>query len=293
MTDYPTVPWGAIDAITGGYHGDPFAILGPHEHEAGVVVRVFHPGASAVVVEAGGEAYAMERVHDSGLFEVIIAGAALPFRYTLSFSGVDGNSWQADDPYRYPPALSEFDEYLLAEGTDAYIYRKLGAQLMELAAPGDEPVAGVRFAVWAPSAERVSVVGNFNQWDGRRQPMRFHVNSGIWELFLPGLGAGELYKYEIKTRYMDYMVAKSDPVGFFSELRPNTASIVWDLNQYEWQDEAWMARRRDRDSSSEPMSVYEVHLGSWRLKDGWEWLTYRELAEQLVPYAKELGYTHV
>jgi 1,4-alpha-glucan branching enzyme len=293
MTDYPTVPWGAIDAIAGGYHGDPFAILGPHEQEAGVVVRVFHPGASGVVVEAAGEAYAMERVHESGFFEVMIAGAALPFRYRLSFSGVDGSRWQADDPYRYPPALSDFDEYLLAEGTDVYIYRKLGAQLMELAAPGDEPEAGVRFAVWAPSAERVSVVGNFNQWDGRRHPMRFHVNSGIWELFVPGLGAGELYKYEIKTRYMDYMVAKSDPVGFFSEMRPNTASIVWDLNQYQWEDEAWMAQRRERDVNSEPLSIYEVHLGSWRLKEGWEWLTYRELAEQLVPYAKEMGYTHI
>jgi 1,4-alpha-glucan branching enzyme len=292
MNDYPTVQPGAIDAIAGGYHGDPFAILGPHEHERGVVVRAFQPGADGATVNAGAGDYPMERVHDAGFFEAIIPGE-LPLRYRLSFTGFEGSSWTVDDPYRYPPALTDYDEYLMAEGTDVYIYRKLGAHPMMLAAPGDEPVAGVRFAVWAPSAERVSVIGNFNQWDGRRHPMRFRVNSGIWELFIPGLEAGELYKYEIKTRYMNYMVEKSDPVGFFAEMRPETASIVWDLDQYEWQDEAWMAQRRELDTNRQPMTVYEVHLGSWRLKNGWEWLTYRELAEELIPYVKEMGYTHV
>ncbi len=293
MTDYPTAPWSAIDAIVGGYHGDPFAILGPHEHEAGVIVRVFHPQAAGVAVAVDGESRPMERVQGAGFFELLLPGASLPLSYTLAYTGPDGHAWQADDPYRYPPALSDYDQYLLAEGTDVYIYRKLGAQLMELAAPGDQPAAGVRFAVWAPSAERVSVIGNFNQWDGRRHPMRFHVNSGIWELFIPGLGAGELYKYEIRTRYMDYLVAKADPVGFYGELRPNTASIVWDLSRYEWGDEAWLAQRRERDVNAEPMSIYEVHLGSWRRDDGGDWLTYRELAAQLIPYVQEMGYTHV
>src|SRR5690606_39217320 len=126
-----------------------------------------------------------------------------------------------------------------------------------------------------------------------RHPMRFHVNSGVWELFVPGLGAGELYKYEIKTRYMGYMVAKADPVGFFSEMRPNTASIVWDLSAYEWQDEAWLAQRRERAIDRSAMSIYEVHLGSWRRKNGWEWLTYQELADELIPYVQEMGYTHI
>jgi len=293
MLEQPTINAGAVEAIVGGYHGDPFAVLGPHAVDGGVAVRAFQPGAAAAwVVAADGET-PMARIHDQGFFEAILPGGALPLRYRLRFEGHDGQSWTADDPYRYPTSLGELDEYLMAEGTDIYLYRKLGAHLMELAAPGDEPAAGVRFAVWAPSAERVSVVGNFNQWDGRRHPMRFHVNSGVWELFVPGLGAGELYKYEIKTRYMGYMVAKADPVGFFSEMRPNTASIVWDLSAYEWQDEAWLAQRRERAVDRSAMSIYEVHLGSWRRKNGWEWLTYQELADELIPYVQEMGYTHI
>jgi 1,4-alpha-glucan branching enzyme len=156
-----------------------------------------------------------------------------------------------------------------------------------------EGVGGVRFAVWAPNAKRASVVGDFNQWDGRRHPMRFHVDSGLWELFIPGLNKGELYKYEIKTHYKDYVVKKADPLAFYSEMRPKTASIVWDIGGYQWQDEEWMAQRRASSPDETPVSIYEVHLGSWRRKNGWEWLTYRELADELVPYVKEMGYTHV
>jgi 1,4-alpha-glucan branching enzyme len=153
---------------------------------------------------------------------------------------------------------------------------------------------GVFFAVWAPGAIRVSVVGEFNQWDGRRHPMRFHPGTGIWEIFIPGLGQGTLYKYEIKTHYQAYMVNKTDPVGFFSELRPKTASIVWDIDRYQWRDTDWTTRgRAQRNALDAPISIYEVHLGSWKLKDGWEWLTYRELAEQLIPYVKEMGCSHI
>ncbi|MDX1418189.1 MAG: 1,4-alpha-glucan branching protein GlgB, partial [Candidatus Promineifilaceae bacterium] len=152
---------------------------------------------------------------------------------------------------------------------------------------------GVLFSVWAPNARRVSVIGDFNQWDGRRHPMRFHPNNGIWELFIPGIGEGTLYKYEIKTHYHDYMVNKADPVGFFSELRPKNASIVWDIDRYEWQDEEWMAKRASRQELDSPITIYEVHLGSWRRKNGWEWLTYEDLARDLVPYVKHMGYTHI
>src|SRR5690606_17973905 len=140
---------------------------------------------------------------------------------------------------------------------------------------------------------RVSIIGNFNDWDGRRHPMRFYHNSGIWELFVPGLGQGELYKYEIKGHYRDYTVAKADPLAFASQLRPETASIVWDINQYQWQDDAWMQKRASADVLNQPISIYELHLGSWQQKYGWEWLSYADLAEQLIPYVQKMGFTHI
>ncbi len=287
--DLPTVSSSAIEAIVNAYHGDPFSVLGPHPVDGGLSVRAFVPNVQSVVVllESGKE-IEMSRVHSDGFFEAAIPRAKVPLLYRLRWMDFDGNSRIHEDPYRFPPTLSDYDEYLLAEGTHARIYEQLGAHRMTV-----EAVDGVRFAVWAPSAARVSVIGNFNQWDGRRHPMRLHHDSGIWELFLPGLGTGELYKYEIKTRYHGYMVAKSDPVGFYSEMRPKTASIVWDLNQYDWQDTDWIDRRGEIDQFSAPMAIYEVHLGSWRRKSGWEWLTYRDLIDELIPYVKEMGYTHI
>ena len=289
MPELPTAPPGAIDAIVGAYHGDPFAILGPHEFENGVVIRTFMPQASNVeVLIDGGTNYAMKRVHPHGFYELFLPGQRLPVSYKLRWFDFEEREHLQEDPYRFPQSLNDYDQYLMAEGTHAHIYEKLGAHIAEL-----DGVGGVRFAVWAPGAERVSVIGDFNHWDGRRHPMRFHINSGIWELFVPGLGEGALYKYEIKTRYNSYTVAKSDPVGFYFEMRPKTASIVWDIEKYEWQDEEWMEKRRHGDHHQAAMTIYEVHLGSWRRKNGWEWLTYRELAETLLPYVKEMGYTHI
>ncbi|MDX1687249.1 MAG: 1,4-alpha-glucan branching protein GlgB [Candidatus Promineifilaceae bacterium] len=291
-----TLPAATIDAIVGAYHGDPFSVLGPHDHPEGVVIRAFHPHVQTVDVLLPGDAdpVPMRRVREDGFFEAILPNRQLPLSYRFRLSDVEGNRWQQEDVYRFGPTLSDYDEYLMAEGTHIFVYEKLGAHIMNLTPPGDEEaVRGVRFAVWAPNAERVSVVGRFNQWDGRRHPMRRHVDSGIWELFIPGLDQGELYKYEIKSYYQGYVVNKADPVGFFSEMRPKTASIVWDVDRYRWQDDDWMEARAAADHRSSPMSIYEVHLGSWRRKNGWEWLTYRELAEELIPYVKEMGYTHV
>jgi 1,4-alpha-glucan branching enzyme len=286
----PTISPAAIDAIIGAYHGAPFDVLGPHPVPGGVAVRAFLPQAGQVAVVIDGRPAAMTRVHPEGFFEAVIPDASLPLAYQLEIDPGDGRPYRIHDTYAFLPTLTDFDAHLLAEGTHLRMYEKLGAHLAEM-----EGVQGVRFALWAPNAQRVSVVGNFNQWDGRRHPMRFHDGNGIWELFIPGLGQGELYKYELKTHYAGYMVTKADPVGFFSELRPNTASIVWNIDTHTWQDADWMATRRARHAYDAPISIYEVHLGSWRRKGegGWEWLTYRELAEQLVPYVKQMGYTHI
>jgi 1,4-alpha-glucan branching enzyme len=292
--EYPTISFGAIDAIVGGYHGDPFALLGPHEHEddvdgQGIVIRAFLPLAqSADVLLDDGQIYAMTRVKDDGFFEVFVPGKTLPLTYQLRLNTYNGESIQQEDPYAFPSTMSDFDAHLLAEGTHIYMYERLGAHLKEI-----NGVQGVIFSVWAPNAQRVSVVGDFNQWDGRRHTMRFHPDNGIWELFIPGLGEGVLYKYEIKTHYQGYMVSKADPVGFFSEMRPKNASIVWNIDKYGWQDEKWMTSRQERQAIDAPISIYEVHLGSWRRKNEWEWLTYQDLAKALVPYVKELGYTHI
>jgi 1,4-alpha-glucan branching enzyme len=280
-----------IEAIIGGYHGDPFGILGPHVTDQGLVIRAFLPFATAVsiVPEDQQPAVPMEQVHEAGFFQAILPGHNAPIPYQFNIETHGGDTLLYEDAYAFPSLISEFDEYLLAEGTHLHSYEQLGAHIREL-----NGRTGVLFAVWAPSAQRVSVVGEFNQWDGRRHPMRFHGDSGIWEIFIPGIGEGTLYKYEVKTNYQGYMVNKADPVGFFSEMRPNTASIVWDIDKYEWQDDDWLTHRRaERNALDAPISIYEVHLGSWKLKNGWEWLSYQDLTEQLIPYVKEMGYTHI
>ncbi|MGH2535797.1 MAG: 1,4-alpha-glucan branching protein GlgB [Candidatus Promineifilaceae bacterium] len=280
-----------IQAIVEGAHANPFNALGPHVVDGlGVSIRAFLPQArtAAVVLADSGQRYEMARLHPAGLYEAQLLGQDRPPDYYFQIRLVDGRSRRLLDPYAFPSTLGDFDEYLMAEGTDVRMYEKLGAHAISV-----NGRKGVRFAVWAPNAQRVSVIGDFNNWDPRRHPMRFLHNSGIWELFLPGLKAGAVYKYEIRTGYRDYAVAKADPVGFYGELRPGTASIVWDHSRYHWRDRKWMSGRAQRQAFDRPLNIYEVHLGSWRRTAEGDWLNYTELAKILIPYVLQMGYTHI
>ena len=286
-----TAPAEEIESLIAGEHSDPFHILGVHQVERdggpAVAVRAYLPGAEQVWVVRGSDLVPAPRVHADGFFEAVFADESQLFRYRIRVRFGEGSEPEFEDPYRFPPVLSEFDLYLLGEGTHHKSYEKLGAHLTEV-----EGVRGVAFAVWAPNAQRVSVVGNFNNWDGRRHPLRSRGSSGIWELFIPGLPEGEVYKYEIKGRN-DYLGLKADPYAFCAELRPNSASVVYDLAGYEWHDQEWMERRGQRQSPDAPLAIYEVHLASWRRGEGNRLLSYRELAEQLVAHVLEMGFTHI
>jgi 1,4-alpha-glucan branching enzyme len=283
-----------IAQILRAEHGDPFHILGMHlvdvQGKPAVAIRAFLPRAhdAWVVRGPGGEAVPLRRIHADGFFEAVFPAeqALFPYRLRTDYAG----QHEFEDPYRFPPVLSDFDLHLLAEGTHHKTYEKLGAHLTEIAGVG-----GVSFAVWAPNAQRVSVVGNFNNWDGRSHPLRVRGSTGVWELFSPGLREGELYKFEIKSRREGYLGLKTDPYGFYSELRPRTASIVYDLERYPWNDQTWMAERQARQGFRAPLAIYEVHLGSWRrsVEEGNRVLNYRELAEQLADYVVKMGFTHV
>ena len=274
-------------------HLDPHGILGAHPHagkEKGIVIRGFHPEAIRAEVLIGeDDPIPMEKCHPGGLFACLVANQRLPVHYRIRFFFPDGNDWESIDPYRFLPTLGDVDLYLAGEGTHHSLYERLGAHPHEM-----DGTLGVSFAVWAPNAKRVSVIGDFNRWDGRLFPMRQMGSSGIWELFVPEIGAGTMYKYEIKTQDGNLRI-KTDPYAFAMELRPGTASIVWDLEAYEWQDETWMSNRSRRDLREEPMAVYEVHLGSWMrvAEDQNRWLTYRELAPKLAEHVKKLGFTHI
>jgi len=276
----------AMDAIVAGTHGDPFSVLGIHSLGDGLVLRAFVPGAERVeAIDAAERLVAtLTRRHDAGVFEGPIDSRT---RYWLRAFAGDA-AWVIDDPYAFGPVLGSMDDWLLGEGTHAHLYDRLGAHVIT-----HEGAAGVSFAVWAPNAKRVSVVGDFNGWDGRRHAMRLRLGTGVWEIFLPGLVEGALYKYEIISREGALLPLKSDPVGFAAELRPSTASRVCDTTRFRWTDGDWMRSRGDRDLRRGPMSVYEVHLGSWRRGHGNRWLTYDELADHLVPYATEMGFTHL
>lgn len=283
-----TVSAGDIEAIVGGYHGNPFAVLGPHEVDGGLAIRAFLPQATAVSILIQDQTLPLTRYHWDGFFEIVLPDVQLGTPYQFQVQTHSGEQLLYEDAYAFDSALGDMDRYLLAEGTHEKAYEHLGAQLLE-----HNGRSGVRFTVWAPNAQRVSLVGDFNSWDGRRHPMRFHPGSGLWEIFIPGLAQGSLYKYEIKTNYKEYTVAKADPLAFASQMRPDTASVVWNINTYSWQDDGWMANRAQHNAINGPISIYELHLGSWKLKDGWEWLTYRDLIDELIPYVKELGYTHI
>ena len=274
-------------ALVEGRHNNPFAVLGPHLVDGGRIVRTLQPDALAVTLvdTAGNRLARMVKCHAGGLFE-----GPLPPRkrhYLLQIDWRSGASSTEEDPYRFPSALGEIDLYLLGEGSDRYIYRKLGAQLRKL-----QGVSGTRFAVWAPNASRVSVVGDFNSWDGRRHVMRLHPANGIWEIFIPGVGNGALYKFEIKDQHDKLLPLKSDPYAAYHEPPPGNSSIVFD-SDFEWQDDEWQQTRTVEPKLDAPVSVYEVHLGSWRRKDDGSYLTYRDLAVELVDYVVEMGYTHV
>ena len=293
-----TLDDGAIRALVAGAHGDPFAVLGPHRVDAGgrpaLAIRAFVPGARAVRVVAPGvlpAPRAMARLHPAGLFEAVVPERAEPFPYRLEVADGGGVATVLEDPYRFAPTLGDFDRHLLAEGTHYEAHEKLGAHRRTL-----DGVEGTVFAVWAPNARRVSVVGDFNGWDGRRHPMRLHPGNGVWELFVPGAGEGSRYKYEIVGPGGELGALKADPYAFAFELEtPSTASVVVSLDGYAWGDGAWMAGRGRRHAPGSPIAIYEVHLGSWARgpEEGDRFLTYRELAERLAAYAEDLGYTHV
>jgi len=276
---------------------NPFTVLGPHlVHDAGrqaLAVRAFLPHLSQawVVDPAHAEsARPMRRIHPAGLFEALCPepNGRTQSKYLIAGADAEGRRVTMHDPYAFPNLLTDYDLHLLNEGRHWKSYERLGAQLRTV-----DGVDGVNFAVWAPNATSVSVVGDFNAWDNRRHPMRKHIPSGFWELFVPGLGEGTLYKYSLRHR--DQTFEKSDPLGFAAEIPPRTASKVIDLSRYHWHDQGWMGRRAGTNWLEQPMSIYEVHLGSWRRPgdDPTRWLTYRESAHQLVEYCKEMGYTHI
>ncbi len=283
----------AYEALARADHSDPFAVLGPHpDGESGLVVRTFQPQADRawlLEAESGRSLGEMSREHPAGLFVATVPNRKLPFAYRLRLE-TGGHRWEIDDPYRFPPILGEVDVYLIAEGNHLRIYEKLGAHPMEL-----DGVQGTAFLVWAPNARRVSVVGAFNGWDGRRHPMRKRVECGVWELFVPGIAPGETYKYEIKGPHGELLPLKADPFGFAAERPPSTASVVHGLSRFDWQDAEWMMTREAANAREAPISIYECHLGSWmRVPDeGQRYLTYSELADRLVPYIKAMGFTHI
>jgi len=298
----------AIGPLVYGYHENPFEVLGPHEIEQNgqraLAVRAYLPEAQrAWVIDANhGTPRPMRRIHPAGLYEAVVEDRG-PNRaknldprssqhapnYQLRVTYKSGETHTMHDPYAFPPMLSGYDLHLLSEGTHWRSYERLGAHKRTV-----DDVEGVNFAVWAPNAEGVAVVGNFNMWDRRGHAMRKHIPSGIWELFIPGITTGTLYKYAVKHRG-GHVVEKCDPYGFAAEVPPRTANIVSDLSDYQWQDADWVARREQHNALDAPISIYELHLGSWRRDPAnpGRWLSYREIAPQLVEYCHQLGFTHV
>ncbi len=287
-----------IEAVVRGEHADPFGVLGPHlvhpDRGPAVAIRAFLPhvrSARVIPANAAAAPRPMERVHPEGFFEAMFPDVSAPFPYRLETVGQAGQRAEADDPYRFPPTLSDLDLHLLGEGTHYLAYEKLGAHPRV-----SDGVPGIAFAVWAPNAQRVSVVGDFNGWDGRRHPLRLHPGNGIWEIFMPGLGEGARYKFEIRSRSGEPLALKADPYAVtFEPETPRTASVVTSLESYSWGDAAWMAERERRNTLDSPIAIYEVHLGSWMRvpEEGHRSLTYRELAERLAAYVRQMGYSHV
>ncbi|MGO9380428.1 MAG: 1,4-alpha-glucan branching protein GlgB [Dissulfurispiraceae bacterium] len=293
-----------IKKILKAEHGKPFEFLGPHTYEGKTLVRAFLPEAKVAFIVrertsgarksgTGGlqpeEVLRMQKIHKDGFFEVAV-DAARPFIYRIKMQTYSGEEKEFYDPYSFQPVLTDFDLHLIGEGTHYKNYEKLGSHVRAI-----EGVKGVHFAVWAPNAKNVGVVGDFNNWDGRRHPMRLLGLSGIWEIFIPGLDEGTVYKYEIKSKYHKQRELKADPFSYYFEVRPKSAAVVYDIeNRHEWKDSGWLSFRSGKNWLEAPLSIYEVHLGSWmRAGQGDNFPTYRELAEKLIPYVKELGFTHI
>ncbi|MEM7043849.1 MAG: 1,4-alpha-glucan branching protein GlgB [Pseudomonadota bacterium] len=285
-----TLSKATITAIIAGDHADPFAILGSRAATGGTLVRAFVPDAEALTVldSDGGTSIAeLSRLHDDGLFEGVLADRTPPFSYRLQATR-GGDTWTFEDPYRFSPVIGDIDNYLLGEGSHKRLWERLGAHLIE-----HENVAGAHFAVWAPNAKRVSVVGDFNGWDGRRHPMRLHPGTGVWEIFLPDVAEEAAYKFEIKDRNGKLLPLKADPFAFGAELRPKTASVVRDVDSFSWTDADWLSQRHGRVAPGAPVSIYEAHLGSWRRGEDNRFLSYDELGDQLIPYVVDMGFTHI
>ena len=273
-----------------GLHADPFAYLGCHPDGDDLIIRTYAPYAQSVsVMKAKGKkpVAVCDRLHEGGIFEARIKASKLTSAYQLT-ANYDGVEHRYDDPYRFAPDLGELDLHLLSEGKHAHAYKALGAHVKK-----HEGVNGTRFTLWAPNAAGVCVVGDFNGWSTTQHPMRSRGASGVWELFIPGVGDGASYKYAIRDSRGHMQPLKADPVGFGSEYRPKTASVVRDLSTYKWRDAKWLKTRGARQHREAPMSVYELHMGSWRRGENNRYLSYAELAETLIPYVKNLGFTHI
>ncbi|HYY57766.1 MAG TPA: hypothetical protein VE842_10570, partial [Pyrinomonadaceae bacterium] len=286
---YPTVPAHELRRLLGFKHPDPHSVLGVHPSREGAIVRAYRPEAQSVELLIGRERpRPMTRSHAAGLFELLVRDRTEAFPYRLRVTYADGNTFTQRDPYAFLPTLTDLDEHLFNEGRHERIYEKLGAHVRSL-----DGVKGVSFAVWAPHAAGVSVVGLFNNWDGRLHQMRRLGVSGIWEIFIPDLGPGELYKYEIRT-HAGLPFLKSDPYAFYTEVPPVTSSIVHEPT-YRFRDADWMERRARVDHQRRPLSIYEVHHGSWRrvAQEAERPLKYREMAPALARYVREMGFTHV
>ncbi|MCL1926623.1 MAG: 1,4-alpha-glucan branching protein GlgB [Syntrophorhabdaceae bacterium] len=294
----PSVHKNDLDLLAAARHWDPFSVLGPHvvdgTGDSFVSVRVIQPRAKRVTLiredQKTGNRIPMTSIHPVGIFEAQFPGETIIFPYLLKFEGHDGYQWTQHDPYAFGLVLSDFDIHLLTEGTHLNQYNKLGSHVVTHGG-----IAGTAFAVWAPNAERVSVVCNANHWDGRVYPMRIRGESGIWEIFLPGIGDDEVYKYEVRSRGSNEILLKTDPFAFRCEKPPRTGSIVCSIDRHTWNDETWMNERASRNILESPFCAYEVHLGSWKRKEGegGPYLSYKELADDLIPYVREMGYTHI
>jgi 1,4-alpha-glucan branching enzyme len=287
------LPPDELNSFLSATHADPFRVLGPHRLGDGIAIRVFRPDAQKVEIvlpqQSENGTIEAEKIHRDGFFCAIIPGATRDLKYRLRLTDWDGNEREIGDPYAYGPIMGEVDLHLFAEGQHWQIYEKFGAHFRDV---GGE--RGVYFSVWAPNAQRVSVVGDFNKWDGRVNPMRKLIGSGVWELFLPGVVENTHYKFEIRTP-AGALLLKSDPFAFFNQHGTSTSSLVYNLERYRWSDDEWMQSRSKRNWPQSAISVYEVHLGSWRRRadEGNRSLSYLELAETLLPYVLEMGYTHI
>jgi 1,4-alpha-glucan branching enzyme len=279
-----------IDKIVNSNHYDPFQILGYHEIEKDnkkySSIRTFLPEAKNADIVIENKIYNMTKLHNDGFYEYILEKNGKPI-YNFKITNWENQVWILNDPYQFNPVLTDYDIHLFKEGNHYKIYEKLGAHLIK-----HENYNGVLFAVWAPNAKRVSVIGNFNHWDGRHNQMRVRGSSGIWEIFIPDLNEEEVYKYEIKTKD-DKILVKSDPYAFKTELRPKTASIVHSINKYIWNDSDYIKNRTNQNNLNNPVLIYEVHLGSWKRNNDNYYLNYRELADDLINYVKEMNYTHI